>query len=198
MGIYRRYFEVAEDSPIGETMKQINLSRSAYWGELEKLKEELGAESVHFYTESGEFAGFMFDESKRDNSLWCKPTKDNLVRPRLGSKSGKAIAKRIRALPQPVSLEEIYQASGLGHGKILMFSGMTMHNASVGFRPNPFTLIVSVPWKDIDPSELEAYRKDETVTKSEMEHLLWEAPGGWEEIKEWQATKVLEEAKAAA
>ncbi|WP_288130988.1 hypothetical protein [Microbulbifer sp.] len=100
-------------------------------------------------------------------------------------------------------LGAIFRGKGLWESTVvisamLMFSGMTVYHAGLGFYPDPFTLIISVPWKDIDPEKLEAYRKDKTTGCGSMDHLLWEVPEGWEEIKEWQATKALEEAKAAA
>lgn len=199
MGIYRRYFNVPENSPVGERMKEINRSRKQYFTALEELQEEYLADSVHCYNKTGKFAGFKFQESKRDNTLFCKPKKEGLVTPRLGSKGGKEIAKRIAELPQPEALSEIFTSSGLGHGEMLMFSGMRMYNASLGFVEEPFTLIVSVPWKDVDPSDLEEYRRAKASggrSERDLSHLLWEVPEGWEEVKEWQANKLLEEAQA--
>lgn len=193
MSVYRRYFRVPEDSHVGVVMKNIMAKRKAYFAALKELQKEVGAESVHFYTLSGEFAGFKFVESKRDNDLWRKPDKEGLVCPRLSSR-GKEMDMRISSL-RTASLEGVYEAAGLGNGRFLMNSGMTMYNASLGFVSDPFTLIVSVPWKDIDPEELEEYRRDESRRESSMEHLLWEVPEDWEEIKEWQATKALDEAK---
>lgn len=197
MSIYRRYFSVPADSATGQQLQAIHETRRNYAAALQELCKEVGANSVHFYTESGAFAGFRFDEAKRDNATWRKPDKRNLVRPRLSSKAGKAIAARIAAIPKPVELRAMFEPVGLGHGQMLMFEGLRMHNAGLECTHEPFVLIVSVPWKDVDPAELEAYRQDKSRSDTNLSHLLWQPPADWEEVKGWQAEKLLDEARSA-
>lgn len=201
MSVYRRYFEIPESSPLAALMAEIGEQRREYREHIAALRDQYGATEAYYYSDSGNFAGFTFDPESRDNKIWRKPDSSGLVSPRLSTKGGKAVAEEIEATPKPWPIRDVFEHCGLGNGRWLITEGLRMHGATVSFSHDPYHFFVSIPWKDVDPADLEQYRKDRDAGKfrsSEKDHLLWTPPADWVEVKEWQMKKVIDEHKEAA
>ncbi len=70
----------------------------------------------------------------------------------------------------------------------------------VSSEPTRPVWFISVPWMGRDPEKLAQHKLDraaKTKIDRELDHLLWEVPAGWTEVKRWQIEKECEEIKAA-
>lgn len=181
--------------------------------ELRKIREDAARVIRAFMVEVGASncvgtspATYQFDfkdARKVDMQAWAKtkPRRgEYFFRPRRGTATGKALALRIKQLPESANLSDALELTGLDYGFPVVFSG------SYGYRPfikfysvDVPVFIVSVPWIDYPAKELAKYRKDRAARRhysANLDHALWEPPEWMAEIKEWEALKLIDELSA--
>jgi len=197
MSVYRRYFKILDAATLAEIERLWQL-REKYMSALREIKEELGAQDVHTYSNSGHLAGFGFEKTP-DAAVYRSPER-GIFYPKKSSKVGKEICKKIDAISRPKQIEEALRVTGLVPGfSGALNEGMTFYSSTIAGGP-AIGWFASIPWCDVDPAELEKYRANNEMEKrsGSMNHLCWEPPVEWEEIKEWQIKKAFEDAKAEA
>ncbi len=193
MSVYQRYFRVTQGALI-DRLLELKAQKEAGTAAYLALRDEVGAENVHVYS-GGNFAGFSFKEPDRNlyreqGGAWL---------PRKNSKRGKELWAKINQLPKVPGAQRALDACGLGGGHPVLFCDGYAWSATVSGYYDRNIWFVKVPWKDIDPQELEQYKADKaskTRLCADLDHLLWEPPAEWEEIKEWQFLKEWEELQA--
>ncbi len=192
MNTYRRYFAIKDAATI-ETIEAIMDEKIAYGKAINEIGKEVGAKQA-WQTTEGSFYGFDFEETP-DRSLWKQTRHKDAWKPKLSSRAGKALSKRIGDIPKPRMAEDALEPHGLRGG----FSG----GMFVGTKVLLVTIagssekgwFVSLPWQDRNPAEIEQYKKDREQKKqfdSTLDHLCWTPPAEWEEVKEWQVLKALD------
>lgn len=199
MSVYKRYFRITE-GPVVDEIERLFELRTAASKLYNDLRDKYQAKDVRNYSHNGAFAGFTF-KVPPDITVYRFLKKHKLWVPRRKG-PGAEIWKEIESLPTPEPIENALKLVGLTPNVPCIFDGGRWYAPTLwGFgEPTPVWFI-SVPWKDVDPAELAQYKLDRdagTRGGSNLEHLSWEVPEGWAEVKEWQITKESEEINAAA
>jgi hypothetical protein len=193
MNVYKRFFEVKTGQFFEAVQNQHRVNREAIT-QYTKIADQIGA-SKALYISDVKLVGFYFDE-KPDRHLYKKaPGTSNVWWPKKNTKFGKDLNKQIGEV-KTIAQGELLKSIGLSaHGE--MCDGHYMYGSQVVYLPStkPVCYVVT-PWKDEDPEKLEQYKIDcaeKKVFSSDLEHLLWEAPAEFVEVKEWQARKAIDE-----
>ncbi|WP_158981872.1 hypothetical protein, partial [Parasedimentitalea maritima] len=161
--------------------------------------EEIGAEEIHVWSRGG-IAGVEFAE-KPDQSVWKKPDKSGFYLPRQNTSEGKAMMKRLKALPYFPSIQEALPKIGLmGNLPVLIDGrrGVGLSCCVYGW-PKKGVLFIKVPWEDVDPAEMEEYLREKEAGRRmscKLDHLMWEPPAEIVEVKEWEVLKEQDEWRA--
>lgn len=200
MNVYYRYFQIKDEATLAK-IDVMFAARKAQSEGADKIKEQIGAKSVYFYSRGGSLAGFGFD-STPDLAVF-KKVENDIYYPKKSTKAGKDICAQISKLPKVEPIDDALKVSGLHPFFCLSGeatrSGFRMHSASICGSDKAGWFAV-VPWRDEDPKVLEEYKAERsagTRGRSELDHLLWTPPAEWVEVKEWEMKKALDEAKSA-
>lgn len=193
MSLYFRFFRCTSGLLLEEIqwlIKQRDEAGKAY----QAFAEEIGAEGVRVWTRGG-IAGFAFD-TEPDQGAWKKRNKNGLYWPRKNTPPGKDLWKQIEALPAYPSVQQALQVVDLSGFAPVMIEGSKGYAPVVFGFPAKGVLFVRLPWRKVEPSEIERYlneRRAGSRWSVELEHLLWEPPADLVEVKEWQVLKEQEE-----
>ncbi|MEN6544479.1 MAG: hypothetical protein ABFE07_00385 [Armatimonadia bacterium] len=196
MSVYKRYFEIKDAATLAK-IDQILADQEAYNEGLKKIKEDICATQVFTYSRSGRLAGFAFasphdlSDFKRVGGAWL-PKKNTSV--------GRAIWKQINRLKCPGTLDDALSVSGIFH-ELCLTDGSMGYGASICGSKTKKRWFAVVPWRDVDPKEMEQYKADNAAGNrycAALDHLQWVPPAEWVEMKEWQLLKAMDELKGAA
>lgn len=197
MAVYKRYFRITE-GPVVDEINRLQDIRVAAAALYMALAEKHGALSANNYDHSGTFAGFTFKETP-DTSIYRMLKKHRLWVPRKTG-AGKAIWAEIDAIDAPKPVDRALLLVNLYPGAPCLMEGGRWYAPTVWGYYKPVNIwFISVPWKDVDPAELAQYKLDREAgsrVDSNLEHLSWEAPADWTEVKSWQIEKESEELNA--
>lgn len=197
MSVYKRYFRVTE-GPMVDEIDRLQELLSAAAVHADKVAKQVGGE-FKTWQNSGSFAGFTFKAPP------CQKTyrllkKHGLWVPRKNTPEGKEVWAAIDQVPLPDPAESALKLADLTPNAPALFSDSKWYAPTLWGYGKPVSVwFVSVPWLDVDPEELAAYKKDRAAGSrcdSNLEHLSWEAPEGWVEVKRWQIEKESEELSA--
>jgi hypothetical protein len=199
MSVYKRYFRLTEGPVVAEIDRLFELRIAA--GKLyAELAVKYGATRSNNYDHNGAFAGFSFTDSP-DKDVYRLDKKTRLWVPRKNTPAGKAIWAEIKTLPTPAPIEHAIRLAGLEPGlPMLTDAGRWYAPTMWGYGAPRNIWFISVPWKDVDPEKLSAYKAEKAAGKCfdrDLDALLWEAPAGWTEVKRWEIEKESEEIDAA-
>lgn len=201
--IYRRYFEIKDADTLAR-IAELQSARMAYNKAALEFIKEIGAKNAS--TRNERISGFEFNDTP-DLTIW-KDGRDGWV-PRLNTNGGKSMRARMDALNdrhKPEPLANALTIAGLITGCPAVFDaggGVAYLVGVCGFSGDNSRWFASVPWFDEDPAKLAEYKAqradEETRThwSSELDHLCWEAPAEWVEVREWEVQKALDEHNAA-
>lgn len=205
MTVRHRYFTADKGSPIHVDLARIFTERRKGSKALRAFMKRYGIASVYGTTP----ADFRFDfncTGKDDFNLkWSRVRGSRFIRyrPRRNTAEGKALAVEIGALPPMPAIDEaINVVPGLHSGFPLVFGGGKCYSAFIRYyHHDTGTLVVSVPWQDVDPKELAAYVKQAKSKRrhswsADMDFAQWTPPDWLREIKEWEALKLIDDEKA--
>lgn len=194
MSVYKRYFRFTEGPVVDEIDRLQDLFTVAAQSAV-KVAEQVGGE-FQTWQSSGGFAGFKFKDIPCEQTFrYVKKTR--LWLPRKNTPEGKAVWAAIDqvSLPDPVS--SAIKLAGLTPDIPALFADGRCYVPTLwGFGKPVGIWFVSVPWMDVDPAELAQYKVDfaaGTRGDRNLEHLTWQVPEGWAEVKEWQIRKESEE-----
>lgn len=179
-----------------QDLRQIRIDASVH---IKAFMTEVGASQCYGTSP----ATYMFDfdsAAEVDMQAWAKtkPRRgEYFFRPRRGTAVGKAIAARIKALPESPSFSDALALTGLDYGFPVVIDGDSGYRPYIRFASvkTPVIFIVSVPWRDFPTTELTKYEKDRkagTRMSSSLDHALWAPPEWMVEIKEWEALKLID------
>lgn len=197
MSVYKRYFRVTEGLMVDEINRLQDLM-SAAAVHADKVAKQVGGD-FQTWQSSGNFAGFKFKVAP------CQKTyrllkKHGLWIPRKNTPEGKEVWASIDQVPLPKPVDSALAAADLAPNIPALFHGSKWYAPTLwGFGKPVSVWFVSVPWLDVDPEELKAYKTDRearTRRDGNLDHLLWTAPEGWAEVKHWQIEKESEEINA--
>lgn len=201
MNVYKRYFRITS-GPLMDAAVAIMKERRAAIEGVTAMAKELGAQGLKTYVD-GRVAGFVFDKTP-DQRLWKSPDQFGLYMPRKNTQDGKALSKRVAAMPQLPVLVEALDAVGL----VPKVPAVIDHERGRWYSSNAFgdpdrgVMFVTVPWRDIDPHDLDEYKRqknsgNQTHFCIERDHLLWEPATDMVEVKEWEVQRELDELNSA-
>lgn len=197
--MYFRFFRVTEGELLDE-LSRLTDERNRAAEEALKLSRKLGATNFHVWSRGG-LAGFVF-EKEPDQKAWCRADrKTGLYWPRKNTVEGKAIWKEIKGLPPIPNVQKALAIVGLDYSFPVICDDRNGYSPVAWGWVDKGVVFVKVPWRDIDPAEMEEYkaaRAKGTRMSCMLDHLLWEPPSYMVEIKEWEMLKETEELKAAA
>jgi hypothetical protein len=197
MSVYKRYFRFTE-GPVVDEIDRLQELLAIAAVEADKVAKKVGG-AFQTWQSTGSFAGFTFKETP------CQKTyrlmkKQGLWVPRKNTPEGKAIWEDIKQVPLPEPVNSALRLVGLSHNfPELHHDGKWYSSGLWGFGKPISIWYVSVPWMDVDPDKLAAYKVDRAAGgkyNDNFEHLSWVVPEGWAEIKEWQISKESEEINA--
>ena len=191
MTIYHRHFNIKDDETVLE-LDSLFIERNKYFDQLTFIQEEVGATGYRVYARNLEFAGFTFT-STPDKEHWKKVK--GLWLPKKKSPIGRALANKIESLTLPSNMNTVLVKHGLRIDFAgALVEGLSWHYPSVcGATGKGW--FATIPWKDVSPETINNYKKYGDVGgygKTELEHLSWEKPGEWIEVKEWEVLNVME------
>jgi len=199
MSVYKRYFRVTK-GPMVEEIDRLQDLMTVAAVHAEQVAQQVGGD-FQTWQSSGGFAGFKFKTAP------CQKTfrllkKHGLWVPRKNTPEGKAVWAAINQVPLPAPADSALKLVDLTPNFPALFHGSKWYAPTLwGFGKPVSVWFVSVPWLDVDPAELEAYkaeREARTRRDGNLDHLCWEVPAGWEEVKHWQVEKESEEINASA
>lgn len=197
MSVYKRYFRITE-GPMVDEIDRLQELLSVAAVHADKVAKQVGGE-FKTWQSSGSFAGFTFKAPP------CQKTyrllkKHGLWVPRKNTPEGKEVWAAIDQVPLPDPAESALKLADLTPNAPALFSDSKWYAPTLWGYGKPVSVwFVSVPWLDVDPEELAAYKKDRAAGSrcdSNLEHLSWAAPEGWVEVKRWQIEKESEELSA--
>jgi hypothetical protein len=198
MSVYRRYFRITEGPMVDEIDRLQDLLGVAAV-HADKVAKQVGGE-FKTWQSSGHFAGFTFKETP------CQKTyrllkKHGLWVPRKNTPEGKEVWAAIDQVPLPAPTDSALKLADLSANFPALFDGGKWYAPNLWGYGKPVSVwFVSVPWLDVDPADLEAYKAErdaKTRRDTNLDHLTWTAPEGWVEVKRWQIEKEAEEIDAA-
>lgn len=187
-------FFVVTDGPVMDCFLTLVVQRAIAAKAIRKFMKEVGAAECY----GSDPSNYLFDfktPSAVDKNLWAK------TKPRRGTyyfrpaktPAGKLIAQQIKSLPAAPELNRCIEEAGLIRIPA-MVEGHHWYAPHLRFySKDDKTLVVQVPWRDVDPKEMAKYKKDKNWRSMEMEYLQWTPPESFKEVKEWEALKLMEE-----
>lgn len=197
MSVYRRYFKVPFDSPVHVRLNEIMDLHDAAGEAYHRIKDAVGAESISVYLDTMKLAGFYFNP-RLDHPDWTKPDRsDGIQRPRRTTVNGKKLWAEIEAVPKCENIYSALEIAGLSSSPLRSLTvGCTWYRATLAWKRGAY-LFVSVPWMDEDPETLRKYKEGsyEGRRDGNLQHLLWEPPADWVEVKRWEMDREIDEAK---
>jgi hypothetical protein len=201
MSVYHRYFRFT-DGPLIEQIDALFEARIAAGKLYRTLADKYGAVDAHNYDRSGEFAGFRFSlTNPPDKNVFRFVAKHRLWLPRKNVPAGKEVWEEINQLPKPKPIESVLEQVGLTTGFPDVWEGGKGYAPQIWGYGSPRNIwYVAVPWKDIDPSKIEAYKADlphGARHDREIGAMLWTPPAEWQEVKRWEIEKEVDEIKAS-
>lgn len=193
---YTRYFRVTS-GPIMDRAVEIVAANAEARKAVAAFCEEIGATESLSYKD-GRRAGFKFP-STPDQSVWKQPNSFGAHMPRKNSAAGREMLARIEALPRILHIANAIEAAGLCCDAPLLISDRCGHFATITGHPSLGVLFIGVPWSDIDPKELDAYKAKREAGERwsiEMDHLCWTPSADMRELKRWEVEKEIDELNA--
>jgi hypothetical protein len=189
MSDYARFFEAAPGTPLYERAHAILTERKSASVEVLAFTKSVGMTDVRGHgPASYQFIG----DGGRGNDAWKKSPYGYV--PRKNTAAGKALAAQVAKLPKCPSFHDAVEAvPGLYASFPVLIYGQNGQCNSMRHISKD-RVICSVPWRDIEPSKLEAYKADESYSSCELDHLCWTPPEWLTEIPEWQALKYIADA----
>ena len=190
MSVYKRYFKIQCSDLIGNIEANLN-HRNQYFSKLRKIGKKYGATNI--YAADEVFTGFEFKNP--DRGIFRQDKRGNGWLPKKNCAEGKAIIKAIDELgTKPVDVDSLL-ADHIPTWKFSIVEIPKLYRCGI-FGSINAGWFVSVPWKDVDPVKIEAYRAQPKKSDSTMDHLCWLPPENWLEVKLWEVEKALDEARA--
>lgn len=197
MSVYKRYFRFTS-GPVADEIDRLQDLAVAAAVEADKVAKQVGGEFKTWQSHGG-FAGFTFKETP------CQKTyrflkKHGLWVPRKNTPEGKEVWSAIEQLELPAPVDSALKLVDLTPNfPALMHGGKWYAPTLWGFGKPVSVWFVGVPWMDVNPAELDAYkieRDAKTRRDSNLDHLSWTVPEDWTEVKHWQVEKEAEEINA--
>lgn len=203
-GMRHRYFIADKGTPLVNRMKELHAARCAATKDLLAFVKDIGASEMY----GSSPATYVFDfkcSGDADQKTWRKtpPRRGTYYfTPRKNTPEGKAMAARIKALPEcPRMADALKTVPELPVGFPCVISGGTGYSPFLRYYNLDKPLaIVSIPWRDHDEAEIEKYKAENaagTHYSASMDYAQWTPPEWLTEIKEWQALKIIDEAELA-
>lgn len=193
MSIYRRIFRATE-GPLIEAIKEANEINAKAHSEYRVILEEIGA-SLKYYVADGRMCGIIFDTDP-DEKLFRSRGYNMGWWPKKNCKAGKELCARIKAV-KTIDVQSTLKAVGLVGGCHVLFrEGYAHKNTLVVIPETPPVAYVSVPWWDVDPEKLEAYKARHADGKEydhNYEFIQWEPTPEMTEVKKWEFERHVDE-----
>lgn len=192
LSVYRRYFRVKTGPLMVAVTKAREINANAHKDYL-KLLEEYGAEP-QYYTASSTNKKLiaMCFESEPDRYLFKKVKRTSGWYPKKNNSHGKQIADRFEAIE--TRNESCLDVVDLDNFARITCNGRAYRSVMVVIPSDPVVLYISVPWYDVDPEELKAYKAD---TTNSYDHnilaVMWEPDEHMIEVKSWEMDKAITE-----
>ncbi len=189
--VYRRYFKITEGSLIGEVNRIRAVDKKAS-EEYKVILEDIGAKAT-YYQRNSKLVAVTFS-GKVDTGIYKKVSPGWY--PKQNNKTGKEIHQRFKKVVTE-DVDNALEMIGITGSLFLIMDGRQAYSATITTIPSdPIACLITVPWKDIDPEELKQYKldRDEGVRGDmSMDHLCWEPTPEMNEIKSWEAEKIIDE-----
>lgn len=199
--IYRRYFEIKDTATLAR-IAELSAARSSYHRAVLDFVESIGAKEA--FTRNEIVSGFSFTGDP-DLGTW-REGRDGWV-PRKNTKAGKEMQARIDSLNSKgdvAPLDHALTICGLSPGFPVILDvarGVGCRVGLCGYGGEAPRWFASVPWFDEDPAKLAEYKaqresgEKRTHWSCELDHLCWEPPAEWVELKQWEVEKALSDFK---
>lgn len=198
-----RYFQVDADSPFADKLREVFAQRVKSRTALNKFLKRIKATQMY----GTDAANYQFDfksDSDADPKVWAKtkPYRNTYYfRPKKNTPEGKAMAAEIKALPAyPDPATALQTIPKLPCGFPVVIEGNTGYRPFIRFaNMDKGIMIVSIPWVDVPKKELDEYIKQANSGEkrhswcSRMDYAQWKPPSWMQELKEWEALKVIAE-----
>jgi len=192
--MHYRYFRIKDAASlqfIDDHFERVKAFREG----MQPIKDEVGAENVMKYSDSGGFAGFVFPKGHAVDREVYKEA-DGAWLPKKNCKVGRDLWARIKKVPTPGCVHDVLRLHGLSSQGPAITEGMRWYrNAICGSVDAGYFAVI--PWYDEDPAVIEQYKKDReagTHMCGNLDQLLWTPPPEWVEVKEWEMKRDLDAA----
>lgn len=193
--IYFRFFRVT-DGPIMDRAREIEAANIEARKVVAAFSDEIGAKNW-WQNRDGGVIGFSFEQP--DEKIWRETRWGYL--PRKSTKIGKELYRRIMLLPTMTPISSAFALSGLDMHAPVVIEGNVGHYVTASGSPKIGVMFARVPWRDVDPAELDQYRSEQEAGNRwslGLSHLIWEPSPEMQmvEMKEWEALKEIDEINA--
>jgi hypothetical protein len=192
--LYHRFFLVAA-GPVWDAFVAIREKRIYAQRVVVKFMKSVGA--IECYGNAPANYSFDFkDAMKVDKNLWSKtkPRRGNYYyRPNKKTIEGKALAERIKALPECPSINDALNVVDLWGGFPVLISQERGYSPHICYYNMDAHHLVQVPWRDVPDKEMAKYKRDHIKglhSSAELDYLQWEPTKEMKPIEEWEALKI--------
>lgn len=184
MNVYRRYFRTST-GPLIRIVKRIKKENETAHEEYLAIIADIGA-SDRYYHRHHKLTALKFDSQPDLKRFKCV---DNGWMPRRNTKAGRLLSDRFEAV-QTVNPKKALEYIGINEFCLMGAGCIHVSHLTVIPKPRPVAYVF-IPWRDVDPTEIKSYkaRKPEDQDDMDMNHLIWEPPAGFAEVKEWQVQR---------
>jgi hypothetical protein len=195
--MYWRFFQVI-GGPIWDSLASIRAQRIATEKAVKKFMKQIGADNC--YGTSADNYAFTFPADKRreisKDAAWSKhPRISGAFYPAKRAKEAAELRSQLKELPELPSIHGCIREAGLMEGFPAIIEGGFGKSSSVRYYDvDRQLLIIQVPWRDVPEWELNKYKREHeagTHSSAFYDHMLWKPHDSMEEIKEWQALKLI-------
>lgn len=212
MSVYTRYFTADGNSPLFAAVSRILEVRRTAFATIKDFIAEIGATQMYGSSPATYCFDFASDGSA-DKTIWKQTPKRRgayYYVPRTNTPEGKAMAARIKCLPEfPALKGAIKEALPELNADIPIIvdsdgSWTSPHVRFYSMR-DPQIVLLQIPWREVSQEKLDTYREqismpadERSEWNCELDYLTQEIPSWLREIKEWEALRLIDEAGARA
>lgn len=192
-----RYFTLDPDGPTYARIMEIEAQRKAGHAAIMAFIKKHRVSQMY----GDNPLNYCFDfktAAEADPKKWAKSNRPRGVYyfvPKRNTPEGKALRAELDELPSIPAHKEAVSVCGLDNVWSLSEGDRIYGSFFTYIHFDAKVAVLKVPWRETDPSDLAAYKRDKEAGirgDTDLDHLLWEPPADLHEVKEWEALKLID------
>jgi hypothetical protein len=188
MNIYRRYFKITT-GPVIDVVEQAHGINKQAQTKYHDILLSIGAE-LTYYVQRGKLVGIIFKDTPDSGKY--KELQNGGWWPKQNTKEGKQLQRIFREV-ETKDPNDALKEVGLSNDPCMFGCGRCYFPTLTCIPEDPLVIYITIPWKDVDPEELKAYKEDTNWRDCSLDFLSWEPSPDMVEVKEWEMQKHIDE-----